>query len=376
MKNIKKRVTKIAVYIVIGILIALGVYKLNDFEKTQLVSYKGRTFENAIVTEIIQDNLQEDGNRYGEQKVKLKITTGDLKDKTVEATSSSGNLFGVACKIGMRVVSIVSVSGDTVTATVYNRDRVLQIVCFILLFVGVMWLVGGKKGLKASLTLAVSVCSIIWILFPLIYRGFSPFASAVLVCIFITLLTIFFVGGINRKTIAALLGTTCGVILAGISAKTFGVVSGISGWNVSDIESLLFLAGETDIKVGELLFVGILISSLGAVMDVGVEISASIAEIHAKRPELSAKSLFKSGITIGKDTMGTMSNTLILAFVGSGITTLIIDYSYDLSARQLINSYSIGIEIMQGLSGSIGVILAVPITSFFSAMLLTRKKSE
>ena len=91
---------------------------------------------------------------------------------------------------------------------------------------------------------------------------------------------------------------------------------------------------------------------------------------------MQAKQIFISGIHVGRDMMGTMTNTLILAFVGSSLSSLMTNYAYDLSYNQLINSYSIGIEIMQGLSGSLGVVLTVPFTAAISSLLITSKRKE
>ena len=104
-----------------------------------------------------------------------------------------------------------------------------------------------------------------------------------------------------------------------------------------------------------------------------MSVSSAISEIHDKAPELSSVELFKSGMNVGRDMMGTMSNTLILAFVGSAVSELVINYAYNLPFRQIINSYNIGIEIMQGVSGSIGVILTVPAVAAITAFLCNRK---
>ena len=130
----------------------------------------------------------------------------------------------------------------------------------------------------------------------------------------------------------------------------------------------------TDIKIGELLFAGILIASLGAVMDVGMSIASTLNELKEQNPQMMLKELFQSGMNVGRDMMGTMTNTLIFAYVGGAMSTLVINYAYDLSYRQLANSYVIGIEIMQGLSGSIGVVLTVPITAVIASFLVSRKE--
>ena len=118
---------------------------------------------------------------------------------------------------------------------------------------------------------------------------------------------------------------------------------------MSDIENLVYVGEMTDIKIGELLFAGILIASLGAVMDVGMSIASTIQEIYETDKTLSMKQLFLSGINVGRDMMGTMTNTLIFAYVGGAMTTLVLNYAYDLSYLQLANSYVIGIEDHAGI---------------------------
>ena len=140
---------------------------------------------------------------------------------------------------------------------------------------------------------------------------------------------------------------------------------------------MIYLEEKTAIKINELLFAGILIASLGAVMDVGMSIASTLQEIYSRRPDLGMWDLFKSGMNVGKDMMGTMSNTLILAFSGGSINTLILNYAYALKHNQIINMYEIGIEIMQGVSLIISIILSVPLVSIISSYFLTygRKKS-
>ena len=120
------------------------------------------------------------------------------------------------------------------------------------------------------------------------------------------------------------------------------------------------------------MFAGILISALGAVMDVAMSVASTINEIHDKNTKLDTKELFKSGINVGKDMMGTMSNTLILAFAGGSINTFVYIYSYNYQYYQVLDMYSIGIEIIQGISSTLGVILTVRIVSAISAVALKK----
>lgn len=379
MKNIKftgllirKKIVRYLIYILLVCVFAVFVIKLNQVEKTELVVRTGQTFEKAKVVKILQDNLEENGTRVGEQKVRVRMLTGVRKGEELDVTSSSGYLFGAACKPGMKVIVMQSVAGDSTVSSVYTQDREGVIYIFALIYLLVLCLIGGKQGIKGCLGLVFTFFCVIFVYLPLVYLKYSPFWTAVFVCFITTLVTMYLIGGPTRKTCAATLGTLVGVILAGVSAWCFSKASGISGYNVSDIETLMTLWNTNRIQVGGLLFSGLLISCLGAVMDVAMSISSAIDEIYRQNLSLSRKELFKAGLRVGRDMMGTDSNTLILAFAGSSVSTLLLDYSYNLPYQQIINSNNIGIAIMQGLSGSFGIVLSVPLTVTLCAFVMKR----
>ena len=364
-------VKRYGVPLVLLALFLVFVVWLNQVEKVPLVSREGQTFEKGVVTQILQDNLMPDGSRVGEQRVLVRMTTGVRAGQELETTSSSGYLFGAGCVPGMKVIVMQSVAGDSTITSVYTQDREGVIYLFALLYLAVLILVGGKQGVKGALGLVFTFFCILFVYLPLVYRGLSPFWVSVFICIITTLVTMYLIGGPTKKTLVAAGGTVAGVVIAGISASLFSVASGITGWNVSDIESLLTLWNVSGIQVGGLLFSGLLISSLGAVMDVAMSIGSAIAEIHQQNPALSRRELFKAGMHVGRDMMGTDSNTLILAFAGGSISMLVLDYAYDLPYQQIINSNNIGIAIMQGLSGSFGIVLSVPVTVLLAVVLYT-----
>ena len=350
-----------------GILFLLFLYRYSQIDKVILYETEGRTFAKAEVMDVIEDNETEDGISIGNQIVSLKLTSGKWKGKTVEATSSSSYLYGAHCKKGSKVIAIVSESQGEMTASVYSQNREMQLYLIIAIFVFTIILIGGKKGLASVIGLGFTILCILFLFLPMIYKGISPIWSAVLVVILTTVAKMYLVGGISRKTMTAILGTVSGVLISALFAMLFCKMTNISGYNVSDIEDLIYIRDQTGIKVGELLFSGILISALGAVMDVAMSISSTIEEIHCQNSELTIKELFQSGMNVGKDMMGTMSNTLILAFAGGSINTLVFIFAYNYEYLQVVNMYAIGIEIIQGIASSMGVILTVPITSFLAA---------
>ena len=373
MNKIKLNWKKITAVVVMAVVYLAVLIVCNDIDKKEMVSTDGRTFEKAVVTEITKDNLYEDGSRAGNQEVILRINSGELKGQEVEATSPDGMLFGATCEVGMKVIAIVSISDGNNLVTVYSQDRSMAIYGFAAFFVLCVCLVGGWKGFKSILSLAFTGVTILFILFPLMYRGYSPILMSVIICTIATIFSMMMIGGLSTKTAAATIGTVFGVIASAVAAMVFGHFAGISGYNVSDIENLIYVQQVTSIKVGELLFSGIIISALGAVTDVGVSVASTIQEIHQTDPNLGKRKLFLSGIHVGRDMMGTMVDTLILAYVGTALSTLVTNYAYDLSYNQLINSNNIGIEIMQSLAGSLGIVLAVPITALVAVELIYRK---
>ena len=371
----RKKAVRYLIYLLLVCVFAVFVFKLNQVEKTELVVRTGQTFEKGKVTEILQDNLDSNGTRVGEQKVRVKMLTGVRKGEELDVTSSSGYLFGAACTVGMKVIVMQSVAGKTTIASVYSQDREWVIYIFALLYLLALCIIGGKQGIKGCLGLIFTFFCVIFVYLPLVYLGYSPFWSAVFICFLTTLVTMYLIGGPTKKTCAATLGTLAGVVLAGISAWCFSKASGISGYNVSDIETLMTLWNTNRIQVGGLLFSGLLISCLGAVMDVAMSISSAIDEIYKQNSSLTRKELFKAGMRVGRDMMGTDSNTLILAFAGSNVSTLLLDYAYDLPYQQIINSNNIGIAIMQGLAGSFGIVLSVPLTVLICTILFHRKET-
>ena len=376
MQQINRRSIRYIITAVIAVIFVMLVVRLNDVTKTQLVNRTGQTFETGVVVEILQDNIQEDGARVGQQTVVVEMTSGEKKGQNLVTTSSAGYLFGAACTVGMRVIVLQSVAGDTVVTSIYSMDRTAVVLGFAVLYILALCLVGGKQGVKGAMGLIFTFASILFIYLPLVYLGYSPFWVSALICALTTAVTMYFIGGATRKTLCATAGTLAGVIIAGVTATIFSRMSGITGWNVSDIESLMTLYQTDGIQVGGLLFSGLLISALGAVMDVAMSISSAMQELCDQRPDITRLELMKAGMRVGRDMMGTDSNTLILAFAGTSLSMLVLDYAYDLPFLQIINSNNIGIAVMQGLSGSFGIVLSVPATVLLNAWIYTWERPE
>ena len=294
-KNINSKVITFCFLIIFFIFL----YFFNNIERVELVNSSGTSYVKAVVNEIVEDNIQEDGSRIGYQKVMLKVLSGKLKGQLIEGTSFAGYLYGADCTVGMKVIASISKYEDNASAAVYSYDRSNIIYIFVGLFLLMLWIIGGKKGFKSAIGLVFTFICIIYLFLPMLYKGYSPFLSAVIVIILITIVSLYLIDGITKKSISAMIGTIIGVIIAGICAAGFGYVAKISGYNVSEVEELVFVANNTELKVGGILFSAILIASLGAVMDVSMSISSTLTEIYNHNKNIGRVELFKSGINVG-----------------------------------------------------------------------------
>lgn len=375
MESLKNRKAFVAgLYaIVILILIATTIF-YQKVERTPLVAEDHTEFAKAVVLDVSSEDSAKEGIDAGNQQVQLKITSGTYQGEIITGSSMNGYLYGAYCEKGTKVIVRLSEYDGSISASVYNYDREMPILVLVVFFLLVMWIVGGKRGIHSITALVFTFFLILTLYVPLIYMGCSPFLAAVLCVALITTLSIFLIGGPSKKSLCAIVGTVTGVVAAGVIALIFGKAAHINGYNVESIETLIYIGQNTNLNIGEVLFSGILVSSLGAVMDVAMSVSSALTEITENSPGISRKDLFKSGMQIGRDMIGTMSNTLILAYVGSSVNTLIIIYAYQYSAHQIFGMYSIGIEIMQSLSGTLGIILTVPFVSAVSAYALCKKK--
>ena len=375
----RKRTTAVLGFVLIVVFCGCLVYLNACIDKVPLRPTGGSQFAKACVDDVLESNIEqsEEGEMQGNQRVLLTITSGEYAGSQVEATSPYSNNSGALCEDGQRVIVLVNEGNvGSLTATVYNYDRGFELWILVAVFLALLCLVGGRAGVLSAAGLLFTFACLFFFFLPLIYVGVSPFLTAAATVVLVTIVGIYLIGGWSVKTVSAVFGTIVGVLVAGAVAWAFGSLAHISGLNVDDVETLAYIGQNSKIDVAGLLFAGILISSLGAVMDVSMSVASTVAELHARNPSLGFRQLFDSGMTVGRDMMGTMTHTLILAFAGGAINTIVIIYAYSMPYLEFMNGYAIGIEIMRGLSGSIGIILAVPFVSAFSAYWSTRSDAR
>lgn len=371
------------IYIVIvTILLSIGIiFASNSIFKGGFVEdklNKNIEYYSGKVITVLQNSLQDDPYvddvQIGLQKCKVKILDGPFEGQEHEISHNVSRMYNIIAQEGMEVVlAIYEQDGkiEDINISSYKRSNVLIILTA--LFVLVTLIVGKFKGLKSLVSLMFTGTSIVYLMLPMIFKGVSPIIAAVIVVALSTAVTLTLISGFNKKTLVSVIGTLSGVILSAIIAFAFGKYANLSGITMEDAESMFYLAEYSDLKIQGIMFASIIIAALGAVMDVAVSLTSAIFELYEVNNKLSIADLIKSGMNIGTDMIGTMCNTLILAFAGGSLNTLILLFSASMNKVQLFNLDILGTEVIQALSGSIGIILTVPITVFVASYICKRK---
>ena len=376
--NVVIRVLPVVIVLAILAGIAMWINRANENETTP---DSGRlVYAPAKVTAVLSDNAQEDfenaeGRRVGDQELEIQILSGDHKDEIMTVTNYMSALFNVDVQQGDRIiVRIMTDENGSYYASVFNYDRGIVLGGFLLIFFILLAALGGKKGLGALAGLLLTLGCIWFILIPCLLRGVPAIPVTIAGSAVSAAAGLIFLNGYSKKTFCAVCGCVGGVLVSGIAAAVVGSLSPMNGFNMQEAENLILYGADQGLKVSGLLVCGVLISALGAVMDVALGIASSVWEMKEQNPDASVGSLFRSGMQIGKDAMGTMANTLILAFAGSSLNMLILVQTYNIPFLQLINTDSIALEVVQSVAGSIGILLTVPLVALISARLMARRK--
>ena len=335
----------------------------------------------ATVLEVIDEELGPD-NYTGEftvglQNIRVQITEGPYSGEQHVFKNYVSRLYNTVVKKGTDIIVGAYLEDGEImdlTTNTYKRSPVIVILA-IIFFVLVAW-IGKLKGVKSIVSLLFTGTCVIFLMLPLMLNGMNPVLAATIIVFLSTFVTLGLVSGINKKTLAAIIGTLSGVLIATLIAYLFGNWSHLSGGTMQDTEALLYVSETSKLQIKGLMLAAILIASLGAVMDVAMSISSSLFELISVNEQLTFKELVRSGMNVGTDMIGTMTNTLILALAGGSLTTMILIFTASISEKQLVNLDVLGTELIQGLSGSIGIVITVPITVVVTAYLCKMKKVD
>jgi uncharacterized membrane protein len=343
-----------------------------------------RIYTRAKIVEIERTTISEK-NSLGliETRVHLKIIDGSFKGKTKIAFFKGENdlpkdMFykeGDTVFIG---ISKVGTDDPVEFISLYDIDNSSGIIFLIALLLISIILVGRIKGLFSMIALVITVLLLFFVLIPLALKGYSPLPITVLISIFSIIITLPIIAGIKLKTLTAILGASSGIVIASLLAITFGWMMHLSGIVTNEMLTV-FYASDVNIDLRGLALSGMIIAALGAIMDVCISIASSTAEIYSANPKISQRDAFRSVLTIGTDILGSMVNTLILAYVGSSLSLILLismRFEPGMPLWLIFNYNPILSEIVKSVVGSIGMFVCIPITAFLSVKMYYRRFRE
>lgn len=314
------------------------------------------------------------------QDVKVKITDKKYNGTVLNVKYNlslylDANLVSDPLTVNTEVLVFISIEdGKIVDQNIIGINKYNQMIAIGIIFTIGVIAIGGFRGIKALIGLTITMSAIFFVMIPLIFSGKDPMLVTVLTAICVTILTFIIVGGFSKKTVGAILGTSCGILVAGIISVIFGKAMMLSGMGE---ESLILSTVENGSRFNfkGLMLSGIIIGALGACMDIGMSISSSIEELKRENPDMTMGRLFKSGMNIGRDAIGTMVNTLILAYVGGSLTIILIYLGFNFKLIEVLNQESISEEILRSMAGSIGLIFTIPFTALVSSALMGKRNN-
>jgi uncharacterized membrane protein len=304
------------------------------------------------------------------EKIRIEVLEGEVKGKVLELDNdfidlSDGDIFYLK--------RIIPWEGGKDLYSVYEPYRTPSLLVLTILFIVLTIIFGGKQGLRGLLSLGGSLVLIGFVLLPAILKGYSPFLTSIGISSLIIILGSYITHGFNKTTTSAVVGMILTISVIGIFAYYSIHAVELTGFDTDEATYLHFNT-QGRIDLAGLLLGGILIGLLGVMYDAAIGQAISVEELHRVAPHIPRRTIYKRAIRIGREHIGALVNTLAIAYVGASLPLLLLFYASSESSVVIINREIFSTEIVRSLIGSIGLILAVPITTLISVWMIISKK--
>lgn len=330
----------------------------------------------AVVTQIIAQVA-------GEPAIRLtflaEITSGQHNGETVQVMQSvSSSVYPVQelVEVGDRVLIYENERAINTPWSMLEYIRSDKILLLGAAFALAVLIFGRMKGVNTLISLAFTCLSVFIVFIPAVLSGQNIYGWAIVTCLYIIVMTMLFINGACKKSFVAGFGCFAGVVMAGVISAVMDQAMKLTGMTSEDTLYLTMLELANPIDLRGVVFAAIIIGAVGAIMDVAMDIASSLNELRLSVPGISARQLLRSGFNIGRDVMGTMANTLVLAYIGSSLSTTLLFAAYDISSVELFNMELIIVELLQALAGSIGILLSIPLTSLTCALVYPKQAAR
>lgn len=363
------------------LLFSLFVFTLPTFADTNNPDMELPS-ESGVVENVQYEDTPslQQGDNSVKQIVKVKVLTGKYKglERDIDNMLTGNPAYDIPLKKGDHVVLHVEkntpnvVSSDDLDFFIADLKRDNTLIFITAFFFICLVIVGRKKGVASLISIAATICLMFFVLMPLILHGFSPIISAVLVSALSTIITVYLVGGFNAKSTSAVWGTMLSLVFAALLSMGVIYFARLTGF--AGEENMFLYSAHSTLNFKGILAASMIIAALGALMDTSVSIASTINEIYETNKSLTIKQLFISGMNVGRDIIGTMSNTLILVYLGSSLSLVLLANNIDM--QKFFNLNQVATEISSALIGSIAILMCVPITAIISAYLIKHQKQN
>lgn len=359
-------------YIIISVVLLIIFFILTFSFISSNEAFYNKTI--AKIVSINEKNTQV-ANSNGEvepvknQQIKAIIMNGSYKGKEIQLqnTSSYSRVKDLNLKINDEVFVLIQANGNNqiISAKILDFKRDNYIAYIVSIFILLILLVGGVKGFKSLMSVIINLI-IFLIVIQLFLHGINLTLTAVIASLFFILLSISLVSGINKKTLSAVVATLAGTLMSMLIAV---VVIQVNHWSGVHFEEMEFLTHPPE----QIFLMEILIGTLGGIMDIAISIASSIKEIYDANPEIDRKAIIHSGREIGKDIMGTMANTLVFAYISGSIPIILLLLRNGFAISDIVN-INLSLEIIRAITGSIGIVISIPITIYTSVIIFKNNK--
>lgn len=337
-------------------------------------------YEAEVIEVIEEQEVEVAGNIQYTQKLKVRITSSDLKGNEYEILNGEGEFSSVNVnryKKGDQVIVMKTEIGEgeyQFFVTDYIRRKPLFFL--LLLFLVIALIVGKWKSISSLASLIFSFLIILKLIIPQISEGKDAVSVTILGALLILPITFYLSHGINKKTHLALAGTFVAMILTGLLSLFFVSFAKLTGF-YSEEASILSVIKNGSVNIQGLLLSGIIIGSLGVLDDITISQAAIVIQLQEiGKGKLSFREIYRRSMEIGKDHIASMINTLFLVYAGASLPLLLLFVNNPRPFNELINYEPVATEIVRTLVGSIGLMLAVPITTMLSYVVLKRNTEK
>lgn len=310
--------------------------------------------------------------RQGEQRCRVRILSGEHKGYEGDAINLlSGSLKDDKMfSPGETAWTLVERDGNgsVIFINMIDHYRLAKEAFLAFLLIAALIAFSRLRGLRTVLSFIFAFLLIWKILIPFTLKGYSPLLTSSSVLIIMTVFTLLLISGVNKRALSAILGSVSAIIITVVISMLATEYLGIHGSVLEQSENLLY-SGFMDLDLTSLFSGVVVLSAGGAIMDLSIDVSAAMWEVNEHAKNISRKELFRSGMEVGRAGVGTQCTTLLLAYMGSFLTVMMVYMAQSTPTLNILTGKSMGAEILQSVIGAFSLILVTPLTCAFASLI-------